>query len=321
LIGAGAGGMAASLTPGSLARQATPAGGNDAMAGDVLTALQRSRAWINYGAARPFDFQIGKSPVSEDQLRLELEMLFTFGFRGLVTNAVTYGMEAAPRIAKETGFQHAIAKLWWPDEETFALEKQNLAAEIDHIDAIVVGNEPVHKAIFRGDSGEWALARLRAEIEDLQQAYGKPVTTGLHRDEWILYPEMATDLGDWVFPNLQPWWAIARNNPETAAAWVEGVYESIRTTPGMPKGRVVVAQEAAYPTSAVPPELAPGATPENQVIFFERLIESGIPFVYGFSFDAWFAQESSPPGGFGGLWDDERQPKPVVEILDLGPYA
>lgn len=310
----------ASLPRSIAARQATPASDGPADS-DVLTALQTSRAWINYVPGGQFDFQIGEHPVTEEQLRSELTLLFEFGFRGIVTNAVTYGLEAVPRVAKEVGFHHVIAKLWWATDELLEVEKANLAEAIDDVDAIVVGNEPVHKAIFRGELGDDALARLRVEITGMQEAYGKPVSTGLHRDEWILYPEIATELGDFVFPNLQPWWAMARNDPETAAQWVTGAYELIRATPGMPADRVVVAQEAAFPTHAQPPESAPGATPGNQVVFFQLLINSGIPFVYGFSFDQWYAEESSPPGGYGGLWDGEGQPKPVVDILDLGPYA
>jgi hypothetical protein len=64
----------------------------------------------------------------------------------------------------------------------------------------------------------------------------------------------------------------------------------------MPADRVIVVQEAAFPSGALPPESTPGATPENQKLFVQRLIESGIPFVYRFAFDAWFAQQSSPPG-------------------------
>jgi hypothetical protein len=55
--------------------------------------------------------------------------------------------------------------------------------------------------------------------------------------------------------------------------------------------------------------------------FVQGLIASGVPFVYWFAFDAWFARESSPPGGFGGLWEDQRQPKPVVAALDFGSNA
>jgi hypothetical protein len=64
----------------------------------------------------------------------------------------------------------------------------------------------------------------------------------------------------------------------------------------------------------------PGCPPNNQSFFVQGLIESSVPFVYGFAF-AWFARETSPPGGFGGLWDDPHQPKPVVAALDLGPYS
>jgi hypothetical protein len=291
------------------------------MSDDVLVALQTSRAWINYSPARPFDFVVGQHPVTESQLQTELKFLYERGFRGLVTNAMTYGLEAAPRVAKRIGFQHVIAKLWWADDPTLATEKRNLAAAITDIDALVVGNETVHKALLRGASSDEAVTRLQQEMQTLQRTYGKPVTTGLHRDDWVRYPQIATQFGDFVFPNLQPWWVQLRNNPETAAKWVIEVLQVIRDTPGMPQDRVIVIQEAAYPSAALPPESAPGATPDNQKLFVQRLIESGVPFVYGFAFDAWFARESSPPGGFGGLWDDQRQPKPVVAALDLGPYA
>ncbi len=316
---AGGLGVAAMSLPGPVPA-GTPAKPETDATVDVLTALQMSRAWINYGPAAPFDFQAGEHPVPEDQLRAELEALYAFGFRGLVTNAMTYGLELAPRVAREVGFHHVIAKLWWPDEETFALEKVNLAREIDHVDAMVVGNETVNKAILRAEPGDSAFARLAVEIEQMQVAHGKPVTTGLHREDFLRYPAIATDLGDFTFANMQPWWVLLRNDPVTAARWVIDAFEVIRTAPGMPEGRVVVAQEASYPSGAVVPESAPGATPDNQRVFFEHLIASGMPFVYGFSMDQWYAQAWSPPGGYGGLWDTSGEPKPVVAILDLGSY-
>jgi hypothetical protein len=53
--------------------------------------VQTSRAWINYSPARPFDVIAGQHPVAEEQLHTELELLNNFAFRGLVTNAMTYG--------------------------------------------------------------------------------------------------------------------------------------------------------------------------------------------------------------------------------------
>ncbi len=146
----------------------------------------------------------------------------------------------------------------------------------------MVGNETVHKAVARGQDAKAAVARLKSEIEQLQQQHGKPVTTGLHRDDWSSHPEIATEFGDFVFANLQPWWVQLRNDPETAAKWVVDVIQVIRDTPGMPKDRVILIQEAAFPSGCVPPEAAPGATPEAQAVFYQRLIESGQQFVYSF---------------------------------------
>ena len=105
-----------------------------------------------------------------------------------------------------------------------------------------------------------------------------------------------------------------------AAQWVAAALRVIADTPGMPADRLVMAQEASFPSGAIDPTSAPGATPEAQAIFFQKLIESKIRFVYGFSFDAWFARKNSPPGGYGGIWDENRQPKPAASVLDLGPY-
>lgn len=286
----------------------------------VLSSLQSSRAWINYSPAKPFDMVVGRHPVSEEQLRSELTLLYEHGFRGLVTNAMTYGCEAAPRIAKQVGFEHVAAKLWWATDDGLAAEKRNLASEIDFVDAIVVGNETVNKAVNRGDPPETALAQLKNEISELQARHGKPVTTGLHPNDWRRFPEIATDLGDFVFTNLQPWWVLLRNDPKLAARWVANAIQVIRDTPGMPSGRVVLIQEAAFPSGALEPASTPGATPAAQAVFYESLIASGEQFVYGFSFDAYFARKSSPPGGFGGLWDCDHNPKPAVSVLDLGPY-
>src|SRR5215207_11230557 len=167
------------------AREGTPLPGRDGdMSGDVLEALRTSRAWINYSPARPFDFVVGQHPVTESQLQTELKFLYERGFRGLVTNAMTYGLEAAPRVAKRIGFEHVIAKLWWADDPTLATEKRNLAAAIADIDALVVGNETVHKALLRGASSDEAVTRLQQEMQTLQRTYGKALTTGPHRDDW-----------------------------------------------------------------------------------------------------------------------------------------
>ena len=60
---------------------------------------------------------------------------------------------------------------------------------------------------------------------------------------------------------------------------------------------------------------SPGATPENQKRFYEALLATDVPFVWFLAVDSPHAPQGLPAGGFGGLWDENWQPKPVVELL------
>jgi hypothetical protein len=155
---------------------------------DVIESVQTSRAWVNYHPGPPFDFLGGEHPASEDQLRAELGRLHAAGFRGLVTNTVAFGLERAPAIAGDAGFDHVVAKLWWQDEDLLTREKANLDAAIDAVDAVVVGNEIVQKGIADVD-------RLSREVEEAGRRWGKPVTTGFQPPDWQFHPELATSVG------------------------------------------------------------------------------------------------------------------------------
>src|SRR5262245_53130521 len=117
------------------------------MTADVIEALRTSRTFINYGPGPPFDFLAGQHPATEEQLASELTRLHDAGFRGLVTNTVAFGLENAPKIAKDCGFEHVVAKIWWQNDELLATEKANLDTAIDHVDAVCVGNEIIQKNI------------------------------------------------------------------------------------------------------------------------------------------------------------------------------
>ena len=275
---------------------------------DVLDALSTSRAWINYNPGPPFDFLGGQHPVTEAQLERELALLHEVGFRGLVTNTMAFGVERASHIAKRVGFDHVVAKMWWQDDELLAREQANLDAVVDAVDAICVGNEIVQKGIADID-------RLMQEVNSARERYGKPTTTGFQPPDWQYHPELATSIGDFSFLNLHGWWVLHRNDPIAAAGWVAEAYEIVASTPGVPDDRVVVVQEQSFPSGALPPESAPGATPENQSRFYEALLASGVPFVWFLSIDSPPHRKASPPGGFGGFWDENWEPKPVVEVV------
>jgi exo-beta-1,3-glucanase (GH17 family) len=282
------------------------------MPGDVVDALRSERTWINYNPGPPFDFLAGRHPVTGAQLERELGLLHEVGFRGLVTNTMAFGLERAPEIAKAVGFDHVVAKLWWQDDELLAREQANLDAVLgavaDAVDAVCVGNEIVQKGIADID-------RLTREVDGARERYGKPTTTGFQPPDWQLHPELATSIGDFSFLNLHGWWVLHRNDPVAAAGWVAEAYGVVAGAPGMPDDRLVVVQESSFPSGALPPESAPGATPQNQRRFYEALVASGVPFVWFLSVDSPMHRKASPPGGFGGLWDENWDPKPAVEVV------
>jgi len=220
------------------------------MAADVLESLRTSRAWINYNPGPPFDFLGGAHPATPEQLRLELGRLHAAGFRGLVTNTMAFGLDQAPRIAKECGFEHVVAKIWWQDDQLLAEESANLDAALDAVDAVCLGNEVIQKGI--ADHG-----RLVREIDQARDRFGLPVTTGFQPPDWQSFPDLATAVGDFSFLNVHPWWVLHRNDPLTAAGWVVEAYGLVAGTPGMPPHRPVIVQETSFPSGAVSPEAAP----------------------------------------------------------------
>jgi len=278
------------------------------MVSDLLPALRTQRSWINYNPGPPFDFLLGKHPVTSKQLEAELGLLYRAGFRGLVTNTMAFGLERAPKIAKDIGFEHVVAKLWWQDDDLLAREKANLDDALDAVDAVCVGNEIIQKGIAD-------LERLVREVDEVRERSGRPVTTGFQPPDWQYHPDLATSVGDFSFLNIHPWWVLHRNDPVTAAGWVSEAYQLVANTPGISPDRIVVVQETSFPSAAQPPESAPGATPENQRRFYELLLATDVPFVWFLAVDSPMHRVASPVGGFGGLWDEHWQPKPVVDLL------
>ena len=62
-------------------------------------------------------------------------------------------------------------------------------------------------------------------------------------------------------------------------------------------------------------DAAPGATPENEKRFSKALLATDVPFVWFLAVDSPMHRKASPPGGFGGLWDENWEAKPVVDLL------
>ena len=282
----------------------------------MINSLVKDRNWINYNPAA-FDLYAnatrkpGAEPVTEEQLTTELITLHAAGFRGLVTNAMAFGLERAPAIAKKIGFTYVVAKMWWQDDQLLAEEKANLDKAVADVDAICVGNEVIEKEITDIDG-------LTRVVNEVGARYQRPVTTGFQPEDWQFHPELATSVGDFSFLNMHAWWQLLRNDPITAAAWSAEAFDCIANTPGMPANRALIVQETGFPSGVAGDKYwAPGATPENQKRFYEALLGTNVPFIWFISCDSAANRVNSPVSGFGGLWDENWKPKPVVDLLPV----
>lgn len=274
---------------------------------NIIESLLKKRNWINYSPGKPFNlYSLDKVP--EKQIYNELTTLYKAGFRGLSCYGFFNGLENIPKIAKEIGFENVVSLLWWPNDELYQLEKSNIKNNIQYIDSLLVGNEAIHK-------GTTNFNQLKNEILNLKQLYQIPITTGLHRIEYNLSSQLALELGDYIMYNLQTWWFI-RRDPIDGAMWVKAMYEEILNNPFLPKNKAVIVHEATWPCGDnIPEGITKDQSFKNQRIFYEKLLEYNVPFIWSFSTDMPFARIKSPPGGYGGLWTEDWHPKPVVDIL------
>jgi exo-beta-1,3-glucanase (GH17 family) len=292
---------------------------------NVIEALKAGSNWITY---EPITSQPAQ-PVGETQIRNELQLLYNRGFRGLVTYAFDNGRQEIPRIAKDIGFQQVIAGIWIDrNDQTYQNQKANLTPQrLQYIDGLVVGNE----VRLRNDL---SLDQLRQRVDQIKTLTGKPATTA---DAWHLYVSEPglMQVGDWVFPNLHPFyersraggWDPAHQDPDQAMKFLQGVLQN-HFSSSKTGGKLVALHESWWPSAQDGPIGDPSykdsGTPEKQRRYFELLAQSGVVFVYGEAFDqSWKGNEgdTAAMGRFGthwGLYHDTTSAKDVVSVIQTG---
>lgn len=255
--------------------------------------------WIAY-APTHFDPIVGSMPTEQD-ITDDLKVLYDFGFRGVVTYSSDAILAEIPRLARAVGFEGVVMGIWAPGNET---ETAAAIAAVDYVDGYVVGNEGLY-------NNRYDLATLEAAIADLKTQTGKPVTT---TEVQPLYEKdvenSVLDLGDWVFPNIHPFWAHI-TDPFDAAMWTEMQYETLVQAAG--PERKVVFKEIGLPTAGT------NNTSElRQAEYFFRLKETSVVFVYFEAFDQPWKVEGGGVGAHWGLFLEDRSPKAGVEGLFSG---
>lgn len=236
-----------------------------------------------------FDAEKGIFP-PEESVKKDLEVLRGAGFNGLVT----YGAdEVIHRVAEEVGFEAMILGVWDPtSQEELNIAKE--AAQYSVIIGYVVGNEGLNK--------RYDYNTLKAAMDELRQASSKPVTT---TEEWGDYRDpQVMDLGDWVFPNVHPYWH-GITDPQQAVHWTVEHFRELTEQTDKP----VVFKEVGLPSGG-----DPGVDEAKQAEYYRLLSDTAVAFVYFEAYDQPWKQWA-PVEPYWGLFRQDRSPKPVASSV------
>lgn len=285
-----------------------------------LAPLRAALAGHRFVAYQPTALQVhdGRvTPASSASIRADLEVLRPY-FDALLTYDALNGAEQVPAIAAALGFHALLLGVWDPFDD--AQVDAALAAARAH-PGLVVGVSLGNEMLFgkRRTQAELA-ARLDAIRARAPPELALSTTEPFHI--W-LEPPAAPLLSrlDFVLANVHPvfegWFRAAPD--QNAAGFVVDVARLLAARHCGP----VLVKETGVPTA--PPDK--GYTPARQRSFYEALQRAFPPtpqraFAWFAAFDApWRAADWHPVPGehpeeaHWGLFDAERRPKPVVEIM------
>lgn len=264
------------------------------------------------------------TPADAASIRADLQVLRS-RFDGLITYGSIDGAEAIPAIAASLGFRALIIGVWNP------FDPSQLAAAISAARAhpdIVVGLSLGNELAFTRSHDFAELAALAASVrrrlpaiaitttEPFHMFYGSEAAPLLRQLDFMLVN---------VHPVFQPWF---RGAPDRNAA--QFVVNVVTKLGDIYCGPILV-KEVGEPTA--PSEA--GFTPERQASFFAELQAQFPParkrsFAYFAAFDVpWRAFDAiagvpqaskaqpHPEEAHWGLFDEHRQPKPVVTRIPV----
>ncbi len=260
----------------------------DQIAADAFEATLDSLCWVAY-APTNFNPNNGTFP-SEDSIRKDLQALQDAGFTGLIT----YGADQYIHpIAQEIGFQGMIVGVWDPTNP-LELEKAKSAGQYEIVVGYAVGNEGLDR--------RYDYDTLRAAMDELRQATAKPVATTEER--WDYVDPSLVELGDWVFPNVHPYWH-GITDPQMAVDWTfEQFHAFVQQT-----DKPILFKEVGLPTDG------DGAIDEQAQAEYYRILQStSTEFVFFEAFDqSWKDWEPVEP--YWGLFRPDRSAKIVIQYV------
>lgn len=263
-----------------------------------LTNSFATERWIAYSST-------GNSPMpdSEETIRLDLETLHRAGFLGIVTYGCDGLKKQIPKIARSVGISHIVLGIYNPNNREEIENAKELATMVD---AYCIGNESILEK-----SPRYNITELKAAMDEIRQWTGRPVTTSEQIDKYYdpQVGDQLLDLGDWLFPNVHPYWHRITTQPE-AAEWTQEQFQKLSA---LAKGKPIMFKEVGLPTGSEDIE-DKSANQQTQADYYLSLRALHVPFVYFEAFDqVW--KKNPPIEPFWGVFDKDRKPKLVVSQL------
>jgi len=253
--------------------------------------------WVAYSPTG-MDPTAGQDP-SPESIREDLRVLGEAGFTGLVTYGCGEAVKGLPAMAREVGFTSVIVGIWAPGDRDEVERACSLAADVD---AYCVGNEGYEPGL----QGRYSLQDVSDAIALVKEKTGKPATTTEQAADYFVTKELL-ELGDWVFPNVHPYWHGARD-VQGAVKWTQAQYNELRhRAPDRP----LLLKEVGFPTAG-----ADDVNEDLQAAYYEQLPEMGLRFVYFEAFDQPWKQVA-PVEPYWGLFRADRTPKKAALALSV----
>lgn len=250
--------------------------------------------WVDYS---PTNYNPSGLTPTDAQIKTDLQLLYSAGFRGVVTYSAGGIFADIPGIARQVGFEGVVMGIYIPGDPT---ETAAAMKALPYVDGYVVGNEGL-------SFDRYDYKTLESAIIDLRQKSGKPVTTTEIFSQYFKNEKLLS-LGDWIFPNAHPYWQNI-TDPVQALKWTQNTYNALTAKAG---NTPVILKELGLPTSG-----APKLSEFQQAEYYARLRESTVKFVYFEAFDqSWKAEDKVGP--HWGLFNADRSPKVASNYILRG---
>jgi exo-beta-1,3-glucanase (GH17 family) len=172
-----------------------------------------------------------------------------------------------PEVARQEGFDGTVIMGLW--DITSDEEWHNAVAQASFVDGYCLGNE--------GLGVRYSPERLAVRMSELRRETGRSVTTTEPIDSYLTGPhrKWLLEHSDWLFPLAHPVWA-SQIDADQAVRWILARVDYLTAS----AKRRVVLKEAGFPSAGLA-----GYSEDTQLVFFNALEATGLPFFYFEAFD------------------------------------